>query len=293
MKLRSLHTALLVLIAAHPCAASQVSVTDDLQRTIVLPSPAQRVVSLAPSITETLFAIGAGNQVVGVTDYCNYPAEAATKQRVGGIINPSIEAIVSLQPDLIVLSMEGNARSDFEKITSFGIPVFVSNPRTLDGISTSILQLGKLTGRSETAQRLTQSMALRADSIARKTQRMKNRTCLFFVSLQPIIVVGRETFLAELIGRAGGTNTVAQTASTYPQYSREAVLKDNPDVLIFMSDVLTNSGELTRFYPEWRNLTAVKRRRIYRVDPDVVSRPGPRAIDGLELLYRIINESRE
>jgi iron complex transport system substrate-binding protein len=269
---------------------AQISVVDDLQRTVTIPSPAQRVVSLAPSITETLFAIGAGGRVVGVTDYCNYPAAAKTKQRVGGVINPNIEAIVGLKPDLIVLSMEGNVREDFNKLTSFGIPVFVTNPRNLEGIYTSIAQLGSLTGRPAQAMTLVHSLKMRADSIVLAASASKSRKTLLFASLQPIIVVGRGTFLAELIDLAGGTNTAAQASSTYPAYSREAVLKDNPDVLIFMSGILSNPAELTQLYPEWKTLNAFRSKKIFVIDSDIVSRPGPRAVEGLEMLYKIIHE---
>ncbi len=267
---------------------SQISLVDDLGRTVVRSAPAQRIVSLAPSITETLFAIGAGDQIVGVTDYCNYPAEAVTKQHVGGVVNPNIETIVHLKPDLIVLSMEGNVREDFTKLTSFGIPVFVTNPRNLLGIYTSVGQLGILTGRTTNAAQLVKSLRLRADSIRAIVANEKKQTVMIFVSLQPIIVVGQNTFLAELIGLAGGTNAVTKGTTTYPTYSREAVLKDNPDVLIFMSDVLTNSADLAQLFPEWTNLKAYRQRRVFRINPDIVARPGPRAIDGLEALHTLL-----
>lgn len=112
---------------------------------------------------------------------------------------------------------------------------------------------------------------------------------MVFVSLQPIMVVGKNTFLAELIEHAGGINTAAKTASTYPTYSREAVLKDNPDVLIFMSDILSDPAELVKFYPEWSTLKAIRQKKVFKIDADIVSRPGPRAVDGLEALYRLIH----
>ena len=277
----------LLLAVSYP-AFSQISFVDDLNRTVTLSSPAKRIVSLAPSITETFFAIGAGNSVVGVTDYCNYPPEAKTKQRVGGVVNPSIETIVSLKPDLIVLSMEGNVREDFKKLTSFGIPVFVTNPRNLQGIYTSIEQLGTLTGRKETADRLVKSLRSRADSVHAIVVKGKRRSVLVFVSLQPIIVVGQNTFFAELIELAGGMNAVKKGASTYPTYSREAVLKSNPDVLIFMSDILANPANLVTLFPEWTKLNAYRHKRIFRIDADIVSRPGPRAVDGIETLHDLL-----
>ena len=270
-------------------AQHRISVTDDLTRDVTLAQPAKRIVSLAPSITETLFAIDAGSQVIGVTDYCNYPVQAKSKRCVGGVINPNIETIVSLKPDLIVLSMEGNVRDDFNKLKSLGVPVFVTNPRDLKGIYRSIDQLGVLTGKGAKAMQLIRSLHVRADFVAKQAAAGQGSSVLVFVSLQPIMVVGKNTFLAELITLAGGANTAVKASSTYPTYSREAVLKDNPDVLIFMSDVLTNPSDLVAHYPEWSTLKAFQTNRIFSVDPDIVSRPGPRAVDGLEALYTLIH----
>ncbi len=270
-------------------AQHRITVTDDLTRHVTLAQPAKRIVSLAPSITETLFAIDAGSQIIGVTDYCNYPAGAKSKQRVGGVINPNIETIVSLKPDLIVLSMEGNVRDDFNKLKSLGVPVFVTNPRDLKGIYRSIDQLGVLTGKGTKAMQLIRSLHVRADFVAKQAAGQSATSVLVFVSLQPIMVVGKNTFLSELIALAGGVNTAVKASSTYPTYSREAVLKDNPDVLIFMSDVLTNPSDLVTQYPEWSKLNAFQANRIYSINADIVSRPGPRAVDGLEALYTLIH----
>lgn len=280
------------LFAAHVVVA-QVPLADDLQRTVSLPQPARRIVSLAPSITETLFAIGAADHIVGVTNYCNYPIAATAKQKVGGITNPSIETIISLEPDLILVSMEGNVRNDFDKLTSFGVPVFVTNPRSLEGIYKSMTQIGELTGKKENAATLVKAMQTRADSIASKAKRLRRKSILFFVSLQPIIVVGKNTFLTQLIELAGGTNTAVNAASTYPTYSREAVLKDDPDLLIFMAEVAASPAALVTLYPEWAKLKAFKRKTVFRIDADIVSRPGPRAVDGLALLYKLIHEKHK
>ncbi len=280
---------ILPLLNAGPVSHIPITVVDDLGRTVTLPAPAHRIVSLAPSITETLFAIGAANQIVGVTDYCNYPPEARMKQHVGGMINPNIEAIVGLHPDLIILSMEGNVRDDFTRLTGFGIPVFVSNPRTFAGIRRSIDQIGELTGHTAEAARLAGRQAARVDSIAALVHGAPIRT-LCFVSLEPIMVVGHNTFVNELLERAGAGNLAAGAAGTYPAYSREAVLSGNPEVIIVLSDVLADARHLTDLFPEWRNLPAVQHHRVYVVNSDLVSRPGPRAVDGLNLLFHILHD---
>jgi iron complex transport system substrate-binding protein len=282
--------AVLLLSGLRPSAA-QVTVTDDLHRTVTLPAPARRIVSLAPSITESLFAIGAGEQVVGVTAYCTFPPEAARREHVGGMITPSIETIVSLKPDLILISMEGNLREDFLRLVDLHAPVVVTNPRTLDDIAHSLRLLGTLTGHPAEADSLVRRLAARRQRLSvGGTARMQR--VLMFVSLQPLIAVGTGTFLHDLLTGAGATNLAAHTGMTYPPYSREAVTAEDPDVLLILSDALPALDRVTTLFPEWARLTAVREGRVFLVDADLVSRPGPRAVDGLELLVSLIQTGR-
>ncbi|MFN0159529.1 MAG: ABC transporter substrate-binding protein [Bacteroidota bacterium] len=272
---------------------AQVTLTDDLGRAVELSTPPQHIVSLAPSITETLFAIGAGDQVAGVTDYCNYPEETKVKARVGGVINPSIETVVGVEPDLIILSMEGNMREDFARLTSLNVPVFVTNPRNMTGIYKSITDLGALTRHKDEADELVASMQLRERRITAPAHARVTPKVLMIVALQPLIVVGSKTFLAELLEMAGGGNIAASSPATYPTYSRESVVVENPDVLIVMSDAMRDPDELLSMFPEWATINAVRNNRVARINSDIVSRPGPRAIDALELLDKIIHEGHE
>ncbi len=283
---------LLLALPGRGVQSSQLTVVDDLGRSVSLRGPATRVVSLAPSITETLFALGAGGQVIGVTDYCNYPPGAQAKTRVGGMTNPSIETIISLSPDLVVLSMEGNVREDFSRLEALGIPLFVTNPRSLEGIHRSIRDLGILTGRAEQAETLVRGMVAREDSVRSGLSGQKQRV-LMFVSVRPLMVAGKNTFLSELIERAGGINLAARSGGTYPAFSRESVVADDPDVLLFTSDVLSDTALLTETFPEWRELRALKHHRVYRIDADIISRPGPRAVDGLMTLFHILHSERQ
>lgn len=279
-----------VVALTHGMLVGQVTLTDDLDRSVTLQETPQRIVSLAPSITETLFAIGAGGQIAGVTDYCNYPQEAARKPRVGGIVNPSIETIVGLRPDLIILSVEGNVREDFKKLTEFGAPVFVTNPRTLDGIYKSIANLGVLTGHQREADEVIRVMQTTERSIASRIRSGVQPRTLMIVSVQPLIVVGSKTFLGRLLERAGASNIAASSLSSYPTYSREAVVRDNPDLIIVTSDIIPDTGTLLQLFPEWQHLKAVQTRHIYRIDADLASRPGPRAAAALEALHRLIHQ---
>ena len=289
MQLRSGSYRLLACTAfAAAIAAGQVSLVDDTGRTVSLRAPARRVVSLAPSITETLFAVGAGDRVAGVTDYCNYPPEARRLPRVGGMINPNIETIVALKPDVVLLSMEGNIRDDYRKLASLGIPVFVSNPRTLDGIYRSITQIGTLTGREEDAARTVQEMKAREQAARARAGKSPVRT-LLVVSIQPLIVAGRNTFINELLVAAGGVNLAAFAKGNYPAYSRETVVANNPDAILITSDAISDVGSLTRTFPEWTIVSAVRHRKVYAVNADIVSRPGPRAVLALESLVHLLH----
>lgn len=281
--------AILGLVSA-PLRA-QTAVIDDLGRTVSLPALPSRIVSLAPSITETLFALGAEERIAGVTDYCTEPAGAAAKPRVGGMINPSIETIISLRPDLIILSMEGNVRDDFDRLTALAVPVFVTNPRDLRGIAKSIADLGALTGRSAAAGRIIAAMQSRERRITASARALPERSVLLVVSLQPLIVAGGGTFLAELLALAGGRNPAASSPSTYPQFSREEVLREDPDVLVILADAGPAARTPEDVYPEWSRLTAVRTGRVYVVDPDLLSRPGPRAVEALELLARLLHST--
>jgi len=185
--------------------------------------------------------------------------------------------------------MEGNVRDDFVRLQELGVPVFVTNPRTLEGIHKSIVDLGALTGRIDSSAAVVQMMRTREDSVVAHARVWMKKGVLFFVSLQPLIVVGGRTYLNELLGLAGAVNLAADAPSTYPTISREAVLAYMPDVLLFMSDVVASPENLLKLYPEWRTLEAVQSNHIFFLDSDILSRPGPRAVDALELLYRTIH----
>ena len=276
-------TVAVLIVFGFACSMAQVTLLDDLHRQVTLQRPATRIVSLAPSITESLFAIGAGDQVVGVTDYCNFPPQVRSCHRVGGMINPSIEAIVGLSPDLIIVSMEGNQRQDFTTLTGLKIPVFVTNPRTLEGINQSLRQLGTLTGRTREAAKLVDTLSRRTAQLLAAGNNRRTPTILF-VSVQPLMAVGARTFLNELVTAAGGDNLAAASGLTYPSLSREMVLTEDPEVMLITSDAIDSTESITALYPEWTQLSAVRSGHVYRINPDIVSRPGPRAVDGLAML---------
>lgn len=272
------------LLLASP-ARADLHVIDDLGRTVDLPAPARRIVSLAPSLTESLFAIGAGEQIAGRTTFCDYPVEALRIPSVGGMTDPSIESIVARHPDLIVMSMEGNTPDDFPRLTSLGIPVYVSNPRTLEGIYRSLDHLGVLTDRQTQARHLIDSLR-HSEQELRGTQAPRGLSALVLVSLQPLMAAGGNTLLNELLRLAGARNPAALLPGHYPAISREMVIADPPDALFLTGDLPADPATLTSLFPEWKRLRAVREGHVYSLDAAVVSRPGPRSLEALRLLIK-------
>lgn len=279
---------LLGLAGVLAAQAGEIVVQDDLGRTVSLPRPAKRIVSLAPSLTESLFAVGAGDRVAGRTDFCDTPAEARRVPSIGGMINPSIESIIARTPDLVVVSMEGNLREDYQRLLSLGIPVFVSNPRTLEGIYRSLGQLALLSGCDAGGKRLVDSLRAKESALRSRIPRTRS-SVLLLVSIHPLMAAGANTLLDNLLAISGGINLAAPLRGHYPAISREAVLAGDPETILLTSEVVGSTSELTTLFPEWSRLRAMRLGRIHRVDANIISRPGPRALQGLELLITLLH----
>jgi iron complex transport system substrate-binding protein len=263
-------------------------ITDDLNRKIEFQCIPKRIISLAPSITETLFALDSGKSLIAVTDYCDYPQEAKTKMSIGGMVTPNFEKIAELNPDLIIISVEGNNQADFNKLQNLGYKMFVTNPKNIQGVLKSISEIGKIIDADSSADVLTRSMRRRLDKVTASNSGSKQNKILTIISLQPLICAGNNTFINELIKIVGGINIAAKAPIPYPILSREEVLKQSPDIIIAMDDVVKDVNEMLHFFPEWKNLKAFKEKKVFIVDGDLLSRPGPRIIDGLEILDNIV-----
>lgn len=270
-------------------APGSVTAVDDLGNAVTLPQFARHIVSMAPSITETLFALGLDSAIVGVTDCCDYPPQARLKPRIGGIANPSLEQVTALQPDLIVMSVAGNIRGDYEKLRSVGFTVFVTNPTTVEGVFKSIEDLGALTGNRERATGLTLRLRARFDSLRTLAHRFQARSVLLLISLHPLVAVAPQTFLGQLIVHANGRNVIEAASTQYPMLSREEILRRPPEVLLVTNDIAHTAEEVMGMYPEWKALVPAKVKAIRLVDANLIARPGPRLVDGLAQLIEAIH----
>ena len=248
---------------------------DEIGRTVwVKPNP-QRIVSLAPSITEILFALGLGDQVVGVTSYCDYPPEAAAKEKVGDTLRPSIERIVALKADLVIVSTASQLEAFVKNLDKLQIPVYVSDPRNLDGVLASIERIGELVGVADRSRELTGTLRARIDAVESRVSGLNRPRVLFILGTSPLITVGGRGFIDDLINRAGGRSISAGQSGDYPQFSLESAVAAQPEVIFLQSGETELSGSL-------KNTTAARDGRVFRLDDALLLRPGPRIVDGLE-----------
>jgi len=277
-----------LLLLAGPAQAF--NVLDMLGREVVLAAPPQRIVSLVPSVTEILYALGAEDLLVGVTTLCDFPPAAREKPKVGGIVNPSLEVILSLRPDLALATTEGNRESTVQQLVGLGIPTYVLSPKSFSGILESITRIGQLTGREEAARRLAGDLGRRANRVEGATQGRPRPSVLYLVWADPIVVPGRDTLITDLIRMAGGASVSAEERIEWPRLSLEQVVAKAPDVII----MATHSGpHVDNALRRWREqkilLPAFRTGRVHTVDGNLVHRPGPRIVDGLEALARAIH----
>jgi iron complex transport system substrate-binding protein len=268
-----------------------ISRIDDVGHTVVLRRTPRRIIYLAPSISETLFALGLDSSIIGVTDYCDYPPRAKQKAKVGGIMNPDVESIVALRPDLVFMSGSGNMKSDYDKLSSSGITVFVSYPHTIEDIFKSISDAGVLTSTTARADSLLRDLRLRKNNLVSQAAGRQKRSVLMLLSLSPIVAIGPGTFLDEMIALANGENIAHTSTTAYPLLSREEILHRQPDVIIATNDIIRSTSDILSMYPEWRTLSAIRNKKVAIVDASIVSRPGPRIVDGLEAVVKAIQLS--
>lgn len=251
--------------------------TDDLGRSVKVPENVGRVVSLAPNVTEMIFAVGAGDKLVGVTTFCDYPAEARSIRKVGDTQKPNIETIVALKPQLVFVSTASQLEAFANILDEQHIAVYVVGPKTLDDIYKSIEKLGEITGNLEKADNLVAGLKSRAEAARGPIVYGSLPRVFVQIDKDALYTVGRDSYITDIIDRAGGVSMTADLATAYPKISRETALAMNPDVII-ISESENNKVPNEAF----RNSPAVKNGRVYRINADLLSRPGPRVVDALE-----------
>jgi iron complex transport system substrate-binding protein len=281
-----------------PSASSvfPITLTDDMNNTVTLNAYPQRIVSLAPANTQIVFVVGAGDKVVGVTDFDNYPynfsawIEAGNMSSIGNYYAPAVEPIVSLNPDLILASLGSAEAAD--QLRSLGYHVLTLNPPDLPGIMTNMLTIGKATNHTALAEAQVSEMQQRINAVVSKVSNVTTRPEVYVeVGADPYYSVGKGTFIDDLITLAGGQNIFENATTAYPAVGSEEIISQNPDVIVVPSSMGIDYWKTNPVTdrPGWGAINAVQNGKLYVINGDIINQPGPRQVDALEYLAQMIH----
>lgn len=263
-------------------------VVDEAGRKVTLPAQIARVISLAPNLTEIVYAVGAGDRLVGNTTFCNYPAEAKSVAKVGDTLQPSIERILALRPQLVLVSTASQLEAFTTQLHEQQIAVYITDPRDLEGVFHSILNVGDLLNQAVGAAELVKQLRARTEAVERAVAGRPPVSVFFQLSGQPLYTAGKTSFVTNLIERAGGHSVTADVNEAWPRLSDEAALASRPEAIIMLSGAMGANAN-TQVASALRNSPAVKNGRVYVIDGDLLTRPGPRLVDGLEQIAHALH----
>lgn len=270
-------------LLASPCVHAAVSVVDDAGQTVTLNQPARRIVSLAPHVTEMIYAAGGGERIVGTVSYSDYPPQARDIPRVGDNKALDLERIAALKPDLIVVWRHGNAQKQTDRLRALGMPLFYSEPRKLEAIPENLEKLGALMGTETVANRAASDFRQQVETL-RKTYANRPPVTVFYqVWQQPLMTLNGQHLVSDLLTLCGGRNLFAKEAPLVPTVSVEAVIAGNPEAMLTAGMGATRPDKpLADFsmWEKWKQVTAVARNNLFIIDGDLVNRAGPRVVQG-------------
>ncbi|MGC8659604.1 MAG: ABC transporter substrate-binding protein, partial [Desulfomonilaceae bacterium] len=269
-------------------SGQKICVQDSIGAMVCLEAPASRVVSLAPSLTELMFALGAGNKLVGRTTKCDFPPCVKRIMDVGAYTNPDFERLITAQPDLVLAPKAGINREFIERLRCFKIPVYVDDSSNTEDIEHLIHDVGTMVGVDKEADRVIADIKIHLGKIRKTIAGIKRPSVLLVIGLRPLVVAGPKSFLGSLVKEAGGSNIVEGTKVEYPKFDIEEVIRRDPEV-IFMLDKECRADNCIKEWDNHPTLKAVKNKRVYVLDADIVSRPGPRFIEALETLVKLLH----
>lgn len=273
-------------------AAAELRLTDDAGRTVVLAAPAQRIVSLAPHVTELLFAAGAGGKVVGATQYSDYPEAAKTIPRVGGYTSVDMEAVVALKPDLVIVWKSGNRNQQYDKLEKLGIPVFVNEPRSLDDVARAIETFGRIAATPREADESARAFRARRDALAKQYAARPPVAVFYQIWNKPLMTINGQHLISDVMALCGGRNVFAGLPILAPTVTEEAVLAAAPDVIV-ASGMGESRPEWLDAWRRWSALPAVKSDNLYFIPPEILQRHTPRILDGAQKLCEQLEQARQ
>lgn len=282
---------LFVLLSIPFKASSEIIVIDDKNNKIILTQPANRIISLAPHITESLYAAGAGHKIVGAVSYSDYPEAAKNIPRVGGYPSADMEKIISLKPDLIIAWHTGNNLKQIEKLISLGYKVFVNETLEIENIPKTIQKFGFMAGTEKIAAKEVTEFNNNYLRLKNNYSKKKKVKVFYQIWNKPLMTINGKHIISKIINLCGGVNISADTKSMTPKVSFESVIAGNPEVIV--------AGGMDKVQPEWANewldwpqISAVNKERVYFIDPSLLQRVGPRILQGANQLCKLLDEAR-
>ena len=256
-------------------------ITDDAGRRVSLPATIDRVVSLAPNLTEIMFAVGAGDRLVGRTSYCDYPAEAKAVAEVGDTLHPSLERIIALKPQVVLVSTASQLEVFTNQLQGQNIAVYVTDPHDLEGVFRSIAQIGEIVGKKDEANLLVQKLRDRTNAVEQGVKDKPPVKVFYQASGEPLYTAGHDSYVTDLMRRAGGVSVTAGVPGAWPKFSNESALAARPEAIILPTGGSMGPANAT-VAEALRQSPAVLQGRVYKINDDHLARPGPRLVDGLE-----------
>jgi iron complex transport system substrate-binding protein len=258
---------------------------DDLGRKVTLPQTVNRAVTLAPNLTEIVYAVGGGDKLAGDTTFCNYPEAAQKVQKVGDTLNPNLEAIVALKPDVVLVSTDSQLQTFLPRMEEQKIAVYVTAAKNLEGVFKNIVAVGEILGVKAKAEEITAALKKRADAVEEKSAVGTPYHVFVQISEEPLYAAGKTSFITDLIERAGAISATADINEDYPRLSKETALTIQPDAIILSG---MTSGE-QKPNAVFARSPAVRNKKVFQIDGDLLTRPGPRAVDALEQIAEKLN----
>ncbi len=280
-----------LLLGAGLTSQAAVTLVDATDSPVTLAAPAQRIVSLAPHITELLYAAGAGGRVVGATDYSDYPAAALGLPRIGSYANIDLEAVLALRPDLVVAWKSGNSAAQWERLRALGLVVYVSEPQRLDAIPADIEHLGALAGTQDVARAAAQQFRLSHARLAERYSQRPPVTVFYEIWNPPLMTISGKQIISDVLRLCGGVNVFAHLPGLAPTVDVEAVVQMNPEV-IFVGDMGKRAAQPDNHWQRWTRLRAVRAGNLFSIPPDLMQRHTPRILLGAERVCADLEQAR-
>lgn len=288
----------LLLVAVFACSRPRLQpqggyspntpIRDDAGRLVIIPQRVDRVITLAPNLTEIVFAIGAGDRLVGNTTYCDYPPEAKNIAKIGDTLHPNLERIIALKPQVVLISTASQLETFTQQLQNQNIVAFVTDPHDLYGVFRSIEQVGQIMGQQQQADALVAKLRERTDAVEQAVMNLPPVRVFYQASGEPLYVPGHDAFVTDLIWRAGGISVTADVPGAWPKFSNESALAAKPEAIILPTGGSMGAANSTPA-EALRNSPAALAGRVYKINDDHLARPGPRIVDGLEEMARALH----